>query len=142
MRALVHRIWEHFKKLDRQVGELDREIKRLNREDDAAQRLAEIPGIGDLTASALAATVGDAREFSNARQLAAWLGLVPRQHSSGGKEMLGGISKRGDCYVRMLLVHGARSVVQQAERKKDNENWVKKLLARRHRKRSNSRSGQ
>jgi transposase len=133
MRALVHRLWENFQVLDRQVGELEREIKRLVREDEAVQRLTEIPGIGPITASALAATVGDARAFTNARQMAAWLGLVPRQHSSGGKESLGGISKRGDCYLRSLLVHGARAVVKHAERKNDDQShWIKKLLARRH----------
>ena len=132
MRALVRRLWENFQVLDRQAKELEREIKRLNCDDNAVQRLTGIPGIGPMTASALAATVGDARAFANARQLAAWLGLVPRQYSSGGKETLGGISKRGDCYVRSLLVHGARAVIQQAERRADDGNWVKKLLVRRH----------
>ena len=132
MRALVQRLWEHFQELDRQVGELDREIRRLQREDEASRRLAEIPGIGVLSASALAATVGDAKAFANGRQLAAWLGLVPRQHSSGGKEMLMGISKRGDCYVRTLLIHGARAVIQQAERRNEADSWLKRLLGRRN----------
>jgi transposase len=131
MRGLVQRLWEHFQELDRQVGELDRDIRRLQREDEASRRLAEIPGIGFLSASALAATVGDARAFANGRQLAAWLGLVPRQHSSGGKEILMGISKRGDCYVRTLLIHGARAVIQQAERRNEADSWLKRLLARR-----------
>jgi transposase len=132
MRALVQRLWEHFQELDRQVGELDREIRRLQREDQASRRLAEIPGIGFLSASALAATIGDAKAFANGRQLAAWLGLVPRQHSSGGKEMLMGMSKRGDCYVRTLLIHGARAVIQQAERRNEADSWLKKLLGRRN----------
>ena len=131
MRGLVQRLWEHFQELDRQVGELDRDIRRLQREDEASRRLAEIPGIGFLSASALAATVGDAKAFANGRQLAAWLGLVPRQHSSGGKEILVGISKRGDCYVRTLLIHGARALIQQAERRNEADNWLKRLLARR-----------
>lgn len=131
MRGLVQRLWEHFQELDRQVGELDRDIRRLQREDEASRRLAEIPGIGFLSASALAATVGDAKAFANGRQLAAWLGLVPRQHSSGGKEILMGISKRGDCYVRTLLIHGARAVIQQAERRNEADSWLKRLLARR-----------
>jgi transposase len=131
MRGLVQRLWEHFQELDRQVGELDRDIRRLQREDEASRRLAEIPGIGFLSASALAATVGDAKAFANGRQLAAWLGLVPRQHSSGGKENLMGISKRGDCYVRTLLIHGARAVIQQAERRNEADSWLKRLLARR-----------
>jgi transposase len=131
MRGLVQRLWEHFQELDRQVGELDRDIRRLQREDEASRRLAEIPGIGFLSASALAATVGDAKAFANGRQLAAWLGLVPRQHSSGGKEILMGISKRGDCYVRTLLIHGARAVIQQAERRNEADSWLKRLLGRR-----------
>ena len=131
MRGLVQRLWEHFQELDRQVGELDRDIRRLQREDEASRRLAEIPGIGFLSASALAATVGDAKAFANGRQLAAWLGLVPRQHSSGGKEVLMGISKRGDCYVRTLLIHGARALIQQAERRNEADSWLKRLLARR-----------
>jgi transposase len=131
MRGLVQRLWEHFQELDRQVGELDRDIRRLQREDEASRRLAEIPGIGFLSASALAATVGDAKAFANGRQLAAWLGLVPRQHSSGGKEILMGISKRGDCYVRTLLIHGARALIQQAERRNEADSWLKRLLARR-----------
>jgi transposase len=77
-------------------------------------QLATIPGIGPLTASALTATVGDARDFKSGRQLAAWLGLVPRQHSSGGKTNLLGISKRGDTYLRTLLIHGARAVIRVA----------------------------
>ena len=133
MRGLVQRLWEHFQELDRQVGELDRDIRRLQREDEASRRLAEIPGIGFLSASALAAMVGDAKAFANGRQLAAWLGLVPRQHSSGGKEILMGISKRGDCYVRTLLIHGARAVIQQAERRNEADSWLKRLLARRSR---------
>jgi transposase len=132
MRALVQRLWEHFQELDRHVGELDREIRRLQREDEASRRLAEIPGIGVLSASALAATVGDAKAFANGRQLAAWLGLVARQHSSGGKEMLMGISKRGDCYVRTLLIHGARAVIQQAERRNEADSWLKRLLGQRN----------
>ncbi len=131
MRGLVQRLWEHFQELDRQVGELDRDIRRLQREDEASRRLAEIPGIGFLSASALAATVGDAKAFANGRQLAAWLGLVPRQHSSGGKEILMGISKRGDCYVRTLLIHGARALIQQTERRNEADSWLKRLLARR-----------
>jgi transposase len=76
--------------------------------------LAEIPGIGPITASALVASIGDAKRFANGRQLAAWLGLVPKQHSSGGKQWLLGISKRGDTYLRTLLIHGARAVIRVA----------------------------
>ena len=103
-RQLLARLGEHLKELDRQVGELEEPIVRWHRESIASRRLAQIPGIGPMTASALVATVGDARQFHNARQLAAWLGLVPRQHSTGGKPMLLGISKRGDAYLRTLLI--------------------------------------
>jgi transposase len=86
-----------------------------------------------MTASPLVATIGDAKQFKNARQLAAWLGLVPRQHSSGGKPMLLGISKRGDAYLRTLLIHGARSVIRIAERKaEDAQTWLTQLIGRRH----------
>jgi transposase len=85
----------------------------------------KIAGIGPVTASAIVATVGDANIFKNGRQMAAWLGLVPKQHSSGNTVRLSGISKRGDGYVRKLLVHGARSVVNNCEKKTDKKNkWV------------------
>jgi transposase len=94
--------------------------------------LAEIPGLGPITASAIVATVGDAREFKNGRQLAAWLGLVPRQNSSGGKQVLLGISKRGDTYLRTLLIHGARSVIRFAENKAEPDSWLRKIIERRN----------
>ena len=78
------------------------------------------------------ATVGDAREFKNGRQLAAWMGLVPKQKSSGGKQNLLGISKRGDTYLRTLLIHGARSVINVAEKKAEPDSWLRKLMSRRH----------
>jgi transposase len=131
-RRLLARLGEHLKELDRQVGELEAQIQDWHREDAASRKLAQIPGIGPLTASALVATIGDANSFKNARQLAAWLGLVPRQHSSGGKTLLLGISKRGDAYLRTLLIHGARSVVRVAERKADIPTWLTQLIGRRH----------
>jgi transposase len=132
-RQLAARLGAHLKELDRQVSELEEQIQRWHRENEASRRLARIPGIGPLTASALVATIGDAKQFKNARQLAAWLGLVPRQHSSGGKPMLLGISKRGDAYLRTLLIHGARSVIRIAERKaEDAQDWLVQLIGRRH----------
>jgi transposase len=96
-------------------------------------RLEAIAGIGPLTASALVATMGDAKSFKNARQVPAWLGMVPRHEGTGGKVMLGGISKRGDVYLRTLLIHGARAVIAHNERKPDQADaWLKKLLARRN----------
>jgi transposase len=131
-RALLRRLGENLKEMDRQVGELEREIKAWHRQSEASQKLEEIPGMGPLTASALAASVGDARCFASGRQMAAWLGLVPRQHSTGGKPTLLGISKRGDAYLRMLLIHGARAVVRVSERKVGAETWLKRLMGRRN----------
>jgi transposase len=132
-RRLLLRLGEHLKELDRQVSELDAQIQVWHRQHEGSCRLEQIPGIGPITASALVASIGDANSFKNGRQLAAWLGLVPRQHSSGGKTMLLGISKRGDGYLRTLLVHGARAVLRVAERKPNYEaSWLAGLLKRRH----------
>jgi transposase len=132
-RQLLQRLGEHLRELDRQVDDLDVQIQQWHRENAASRKLAEIPGIGPLTASALVASIGDAKSFENGRQLAAWLGLVPRQHSSGGKPLLLGISKRGDGYLRMLLIHGARAVIRVAERKLDStDDWLKRLMVRRN----------
>jgi transposase len=131
-RDLLARLLEHLGSLHRQVEELEREIQAWHRQNEASRRLADIPGIGPITASALVASIGDAKSFENGRQLAAWLGLVPKQHSSGGKPNLLGISKRGDVYLRTLLIHGARAVVRVTERKADTDTWLKRLLGRRH----------
>lgn len=88
--------------------------------------------IGPITATALLATIGDCTNFDSGRQFAAWLGLVPRQHSSGGKPRMLGISKRGDCYVRKLLVHGARAVIRTRQSKPQVDDWLARLLGRRH----------
>lgn len=131
-RLLILRLLDHLKVLDNQVEELEAEIVRWHRENEASKRLSEVPGIGPMTASALVASVGDARNFKNGRQLAAWLGLVPRQHSSGGKPTLLGISKRGDTYLRTLLIHGARAVLRFGQAQPDSQQWTERLLARRH----------
>jgi transposase len=94
-------------------------------------KLEKIPGVGPITPSALVATVGDAKSFESARQMSAWMGLVPRQSSKGGKTTLLGISKRGDTYLRTLLIHGARSVVRTAERRRSPDDWLIKLQQRR-----------
>jgi transposase len=114
--------------LDTQVQALEAQIKAWHREDGASRRLEQIPGIGPLTASALVASIGDVRNFKNARQLSAWLGLVPRQRSSGGKPTLLGISKRGDVYLRTLLIHGARSSLRHAK----PSDWGAALAERRN----------
>lgn len=132
-RQLLNRLGEHLKELDRHTKELEVQIQRWHRENAASKKLAQIPGIGPITASALVASVGNATNFENSRQLAAWLGLVPRQHSSGGKQTLLGISKRGDSYLRTLLIHGARAVLRVAERKAEHAgSWLAGIMARRN----------
>jgi len=132
-RQLIDRLGAHLKELDRQVVELEAQIQVWHRENAASKRLAQIPGIGPITASALVASIGDARNFENGRQLAAWLGLVPHQHSSGGKQTLLGISKRGDTYLRTLLIHGSRAVIRVAERKAGYANsWLAGFMGRRN----------
>lgn len=133
MRALLDRLNRHLQELNRQAVELEKEIQTWHRQNEQSRRLAEVPGIGPLTASALVASITDASSFQNGRQLAAWLGLVPRQHSSGGKPTLLGISKRGDTYLRTLLIHGARAVLRVAMMKKaPADSWLTRLAARRH----------
>ena len=128
---------------DARLDELEAKIARWARADAQAQRLMSIPGIGPVTATALLAAVGDVKTFRNGRELAAWLGLVPRQHSTGGREQLLGISKRGDSYVRGLLIHGARAVLRVSGRKTDpRSRWVQALAARRHPERSDGGAGQ
>jgi transposase len=132
-RQLLERLGDHLKALDRQVQELEVQFQSWHRENVASKKLAQIPGIGPITASALIASVGDAKNFKNGRQLAAWLGLVPRQHSSGGKQTLLGISKRGDSYLRTLLIHGARAVLRVAERKAQHaDSWLAGVMGRRN----------
>jgi transposase len=119
LRQLMGQLGEHLKTLDKLVNEMDQQIQRWLGTNESSQRLTQIAGVGPITATAVVASVGDARNFSNGRQLAAWLGLVPRQHSTGGKSLLLGISKRGDCYLRTLLIHGARAVIRCVGRKRN-----------------------
>lgn len=114
-----------------QIGALERTIHAQHRSSQASQRLETIPGVGIIGANAIAATVTDPSAFKTGRDLAAWIGLVPRQHSSGGKERLGGISKQGDRYLRRLLVLGASAVLRQARANPDKHPWLIQLLARR-----------
>lgn len=130
-KILIMRLLEQVKELDRQVGELELQIQAWHRSNALSKRLEKIPGIGPITASALIASVGDAKNFKNGRQLAAWLGLVPKQRSTGGKTNLLGISKRGDTYLRTLLIHGARAVIRYAENK-PKQGWLHRLLGRRN----------
>ena len=130
-RDLLQRLYDHLKALDKQADELDAKIQQWHKVSESSKKLAEIPGIGPITATALVASIGDARNFKSGRELAAWLGLVPRQHSSGGKSVLLGISKRGDTYLRTLLIHGARAVIRFAENRPATC-WLNKLLDRRN----------
>lgn len=117
--------------LDTQIRSCDQQIDRVFKERPTCRRLAKVEGIGPITATALVASVGDPQVFSKGRQMSAWLGLVPRQHSTGGKIVLLGISKRGDRYLRTLLIHGARSVVSRAEGKSDaRSRWIIQLKQR------------
>jgi len=115
-----------------EVADLERRLKAWHRSHETSRQLATIPGVGVITATALVATIGDGSQFKSGRQLAAWLGLVSRQHSSGGKDRLGRISKRGDGYLRRLLVHGSRAVLRWRRAKPEMHlPWIKGLLARR-----------
>ena len=132
-RDLFSRLLSHFREVDRQVKEIEGQIQAWHREDAASLRLQAIPGIGPITASALVASIGDASTFKNGRQLAAWLGLVPRQNSSGGKEQLLGISKRGDTYLRTLMIRGTRSVMRHLKPQAGPmQEWLERLVKRRH----------
>ena len=133
MRQLVRALGEQLKGVDNQVEEMERQIKLWHRDSEPSRTLEAIAGIGPITASAYVASVGDAKSFKNARQVPAWLGMVPRHEGTGGKVKMGRISKRGDVYLRTLLIHGARAVIRQVERKPDQaDGWLKKLLARRN----------
>ena len=127
-RNLLLRRYEQLREIDEHIAFYTHEIDLVSRQDDGCQRLQAIPGYGPIVASAFRSVIGDGRAYARGRDAAASLGLVPRQHSSGGKNILLGISKRGDRYLRTLLVHGARSVVVQAVRKKDPlSQWINRI---------------
>ena len=132
LRRVVENNLEQLKLLERQLGELDRDIVQACRADERCRRVAEVRGVGPLTATAVVAKVGNARQFPNGRALSAYLGLVPRQNSTGGKTVLLGISKKGDRYVRTLLIHGARAALRVASRHTDRRSqWALKLMHKR-----------
>ncbi len=120
--------YDRIGKIDEQVAEIERRLKIWHKEDQASRRIADIPGVGLLGATAAVATMGDAKAFKSGREFAAWLGLVPRQSGTGGRIRLMGISKRGDTYLRTLLIHGARSVLTHA---KEPEPWITEIRHRR-----------
>ncbi|KFJ92026.1 hypothetical protein JF55_09675 [Pseudomonas sp. 1-7] len=118
---------------DERLKKLEQLIQREAREDERVRRLMKIEGLGPISATAIVSAVGDARQFASGRQFAAWLGLVPSQYSTGGKERLGGISKRGDKYLRTLLIHGSRSVLKHCQSKTDKRSdWLSQLMCRRN----------
>jgi transposase len=130
---LLQELRDEWVELDRRIKAYDDELVTLTREDDAARRLATIPGIGVINATALLAAVGDASAFAKGRDLAAWLGLTPRQHSTGGKTKLLGISKRGNKYLRTQLIHGARAaMVHFVKQVTPIGAWLRQLLTRAH----------
>ena len=133
---LVHvlqRLHAHFKYLDEQIAEIEKDLTRQLAEDDLGQRLMTVPGIGPITASVLASEMGDGKQYRCGRDFAASLGLVPRQYSTGGRNNLLGISKRGDKNLRRLLVQGARAYMQQLKRQTGQlARWVSAMLTRRH----------
>ncbi|WP_347987902.1 IS110 family transposase [Methylomonas sp. AM2-LC] len=124
-RGLLNELYEEFVHLDKRIESTEKKLETLCTQNEDCQRLLTIPGIGLLTATALIAAIGNITVFKNGRELAAWLGLVPKQHSTGGKQTLLGISKRGDTYLRTLLIHGGRSTVRVAHKKQDKRSrWI------------------
>ncbi len=131
-RSILTQLYACFLTLDQQITWFDREIEKVFRSSDTCRRLAKIRGVGPKTATAIVAAVGDGAEFTSGRHLAAWMGLVPRQHSSGNRQRLFGISKRGDRHLRTLLIHGARAVVRTSTSREDAQSaWIRELRARR-----------
>lgn len=133
MRQLLMSLFEDIRYLEQRIAEVSRQIEAAADADDTARRLMTVPGIGALTATGLLAAAGTGRQFKRARDMAAWLGLVPREHSTGGKTTLLGISKRGSSYLRRLLIHGARTCLLHLDRTRDRLGvWLGGLQARMH----------
>jgi transposase len=133
IRLLIEDMWAEWRELDRRISAFDEAFVRQARTDEAARLLTTIPGIGALNATALVAAIGEARTFGRAWDLAAWLGLVPRQMTTGGKPKLLGISKRGNAYLRKILIHGARAALPAlAKTEAPLGGWLRGLLARAH----------
>jgi transposase len=131
-RDLLIRMMANIQSLQKEIDHLERQIKKFADTDERCRRIQEINGVGPITACAIVAAVGNPKNFKNGRHFSAWLGLVPRQNSSGGKEKLLGISKRGDGYLRSLLIHGARAALQFAAKRDDyRSKWVTKKSAER-----------
>ena len=132
-RALLEDLRQNLIRLDERVAEMDKKVHTLADSMPATKLLQSIPGIGPISATAIVCAVGDGKQFKRGRDLAAWLGLTPRQQSSGGKDRLLGISKRGDTYLRTLLIQGAKSVLKVVDKKTDPRSlWLQNLCARKH----------
>lgn len=131
-RELLHDVYERVRTLDEELRVCDRRVKAASGANETCQRLDEVPGIGEIVATALVAAVGNGRQFRRGRDLSASIGVVPRQHTTGGQVRLLGISKRGDSYLRTQLIHGARAVVRYAHRKDDPlSRWVERIRQQR-----------
>ena len=128
-RKVLSLLVEQLNEVEKRIAQVEAEIRAWHRSNPVSQRLARIPGIGSLTASAIAATVPDASLFRSGREFDAWLGLVPRQKSTGGKQRLGRITHQGDAYIRRLLIIGAQSALQRSKEVRENA-WVQRLLGR------------
>ena len=132
MRVLLEQLYQHYRYLLERVETHDRQIRLMTNTNEAYQRLMTIPGVGAIVATQLLAAVGHANDFRNGREMAAWLGLVPRQYSTGGKARLMGISKRGDPQLRTVLIHGARAMIRFVKQKPDaHSRWIQRLQAHR-----------
>ena len=136
-RRLLNDTYQRLRGLNEQVLAYDRELNHLVKDSEPARRLMTLPGIGAITATTMLASVGDPNQFHNGRQFAAWLGLTPRQYTTGGKIRLGRITKKGDVYLRTLLIHGTRAVLAAVKDKDDRlSRWTKTLIERRGYKRA------
>jgi transposase len=132
-RTVFAELYEQLVALDGQIAAYEEQLRAVYRNSPVSQQFGTVPGVGPLTATAMAAALGDGKTFTHGRQVSAWLGIVPKQDSSGGKARLLGISKRGDTYLRTLLIHGARAVVKAAAKKDDAQSrWINALVQRRN----------
>jgi transposase len=140
MKQIVQNVYENLKQLDIEVDRYQSTLQKLAKKEDYCKQIKSLPGIGLITATAIIAKIGNGSEFKNGRELSAYLGLVPKQHSSGEKQVLGRISKQGDRYIRQLLIHGGRSALKAAMKKNKNtglftkedqhSQWIRKLCDR------------
>jgi transposase len=132
VRDVVEELRERMQELDRRITDYDHRIEQLAKQNDATRRLMQVEGVGPITATAIVATIGNGHAFQHGRQFAAWMGLVPNQHSTGGKTVLGRITKHGNVYLRTLLIHGARAVLQFSAKRNDQKSrWVEQVRQRR-----------